>query len=176
MACMACDTSTFVVDDPLPDGACWFRVITNKGHITKDQTLNATALQRQFGAPDDPAKAWSHELSGVARCFFSTAKEARDYCEAFVQSIREKRQAEGKQVFSYLQFEGVAYCPADKLRLRAGNARTDTAYTPDDRDQAHADFVTFGTTDAPSLKLIEAQLLNRIRVLRPAELDELIHA
>jgi hypothetical protein len=167
------DPATFGVDNPLPDGACWFRIVTNAKHITRDKTLHSQAFKSQFTPPDTP-KAWSHELSGAARCFFATVQDAENYCEAFVQNIRNRYLAQGKTAPSFLQFAGLVCRDASSLRFQLKNFETDTAYTPDGNDTAHADFVTFGTTDDQSLKPIEQELRERLRLVLPPDVQILI--
>jgi hypothetical protein len=168
------DPATFEVDNPLPDGACWFRIITNSKHITRDKTLHPQALKRGQFTPPSPPKAWSHELSGAARCFFSTAPELEQYCENFVRGIRDRLIASGKPVPSAVKFAGAICRDASDLRFQVGNTRADTAHTPYDHDPAHADFVSFGTTDDLSLVPVELELRKRLRLIFPAEVQMLV--
>ena len=101
-------------------------------------------------------------------------KEVENYCEAFVQGIRNRMIANGKMVPGFVQFAGLLCRDALSLRFQVGNLKTDTAYTPDVTDPVHVDFVTFETTDEASARLIEKELRQQLRLIFPTEIQIVI--
>jgi hypothetical protein len=54
----------FQENAPVQNGECWYRVLTNARHITKDGSVQAQALKGRGTPIAINGKPWSHELSG----------------------------------------------------------------------------------------------------------------
>src|SRR5262249_2542785 len=77
-------------------------------------------------------RPWDHELSGR------------------LLSLTNEFEAEGQRYCRgrSLPFVGVMYASVRTLRASVNEIKTDVYYTPiENGDDAHADFVTFGSTD-----------------------------
>src|SRR5579872_1000111 len=92
---------------PVPDGECWYKVLTNKRHITTDgispQAFKGNAIAVVVGKP------WTHEMSGriVSLAGNQTAIEADAH--ARVTDTQTKYAASHNGVVaSNIIFAGVA--------------------------------------------------------------------
>jgi hypothetical protein len=118
----------FTVDQPLPDGECWFRCLTNKDHVTSAGTVHYQALKRQFSPSQ--GKKWAHELSGLVVSLMGGVPQIETHAHARIAEIRKKYVERGQTIPSKIQFVGVASATTDELRATMPDrARTDVIYT-----------------------------------------------
>jgi hypothetical protein len=164
--------AVLTVDKPLPDGERWFRVLTNRDHITKDGTLHYQAIKKQF-QPSDDGKPWAHELSGRVVSEAGDIKAIIADAEGRIEQICEKYRQRGERVPSKIGFVGVAYRSAEHLRASIGNVIVDVLFTPGD-DPAHADTVTYGTASEDDLDSVRAHLVKTLRIIERKEIDRLL--
>jgi hypothetical protein len=156
-----------VEDQPVPDGECWFRVITNKRHITSDGSLHPQALRKGAFA-QSAGKPWAHELSGDLT---SLAGDIPRLAQERVDHARNGFVSRGQNVPSGVVFAGVACATAQELRVAvAGIPDRDVLYTPHPADNAHADVVTYGTTTDESLEPVRAWLITVLRGIFPQDI------
>jgi hypothetical protein len=162
----------FIVDQPLPDGECWFRCLTNKDHVTSMGTVHYQALKgSQFSLSQ--GKNWTHELSGSVVSLMGSVPEIEAQTHALIADIHRKFVERGQKIPSKIQFVGVASATADELRATAPSlARTDVIYTPIEHS-AHADVVTYQTTDE-TLDPVRHWLKTILRVTYATDLNILI--
>jgi hypothetical protein len=161
-----------VVEAPVPGGECWFRVITNEDHITKDRTLHYQALKGKQFWPSS-GKEWSHELSGRIVSLAGDLKTIEADARAFAQQIRDKYPATKKP--TKLTFVGVA-CRrvADLQSSSLDRLKTDVVYTPEGADCAHSDIVVYGAQEDASLDPIRYWLMATFRIISPSQLSLLV--
>jgi hypothetical protein len=118
--------------EPADEADIWLRNITDKKHIRSDGKLRNNVFTGKAIAQGNEARSWAHELSGR------------------LLSLTNDFEAEGQQYCKNRgrTFMGVMYASVQSLRAAVDGIRTDVYYTPiESVDQAHADFVTFGSTD-----------------------------
>ena len=96
----------------VPDHECWYRLLTNSDHVTRDGTVHYQALKRSAFKPPDQ-KPWAHELSGR---LVSLAGDVIGEAEARVAKIRRTLTQRNKSVPSKIRFAGVACATASELR------------------------------------------------------------
>ena len=163
----------FSIDQPLPDGECWFRCLTNTGHVTSAGTIHHSALKGQFSPSQ--GKQWAHELSGLVVSLMGDVPQIETHAHARIAEIRKKLIDKGKPVPHAIQFAGVASATTDELRATAPDrARTDVVYTPLDHNPAHADVVTYQTTSETTLDPVRYWLVTILRVTPATELSLLV--
>lgn len=134
-----------VANAPVPDAECWFRTITNSGHLNKDGSLNLQGLKGAFSASAAPG--FAQEMSGQLVSQL-TLDEIVAAAEQKISAIREKLTRDGKTVPSKIQFTGIVCATAAVLRRPYAHQQpTDVLYTPLPNDKAHADFVTAGDVE-----------------------------
>ncbi|MGV7215908.1 hypothetical protein [Bradyrhizobium sp. UFLA05-112] len=164
--------SHFETDKPLPDSACWYRFLTNADHVTRDQTVHYQALKGgQFSS--SAGKPWQHELSGAVVGNPDSADQIRARGEARIQTIRDGFVAKGKVAPSKIKLVGVAFAAASHLRVDVQGIRTDTAYTPDNGNPSHSDFVTFSSTNDQSIDPVRHWLMQTLAVLPQAKIEQI---
>jgi hypothetical protein len=162
---------TFPVAQPLPDGECWFRCVTNTGHVTSAGTIHHSALKGQFSPSH--GKQWAHELSGLVVSLMGDVPQIETHAHARIAGIRQKFIDKGKPIPRAIQFAGVASATTDELRARVPDrARTDVIYTPLEHP-AHADVVTYQTTSEP-LDTVRDWLMTILRVTSATNLSLLV--
>jgi hypothetical protein len=124
--------------DPADGWDIWLRNITDKNHIRSDGKLRNNVFTGRAIASSNQARPWDHELSGRLLSLTNDAEsEGRQYCKN-----------RGRP------FMGIMYASVQTLRALVGAIRTDVRYTPiQNVDLAHADFVTFGSTDEILFKI-----------------------
>jgi hypothetical protein len=151
---------------PVPDAECWFRVLTNRDHVSPDGTVRLQALKGSaFSSCNLPN--YSHELSGR---LVSLAGDIVHAAQERVNAIRRKFIAAGKAVPSKIQFVGVGCATAAEMRSPMNPpAPADLIYTPDIHDTAHSDFVVEAPTPN-ELDTVRAELCGRLRLLRPEDI------
>lgn len=160
--------SELVTDQTVPDGECWYRVLTNRSHLTKARTIHYQALKgRVFSL--SVGKPWTHELSGrLVSLSGNIAAEAAERVEA----IRGSLAAQGRPVPSGITFSGIACATGSVLRTTPlGMVPTDVVYTPASSDSAHSDFVTYQTSSDEDLDPIRAWLMKVLHVIAPPDVD-----
>jgi hypothetical protein len=161
----------FIVDQPLQDGECWFRCLTNTGHVTSAGTIHHSALRSQFSPSQ--GKQWAHELSGLVVSLMGDVPQIETHAHARIAAIRKKFIDKGKPLPSAIQFVGVASATAAELRATAPDcAKTDVIYTPLEHP-AHADVVTYQTT-SDTLEPVRDWLMTILRVTYATNLSLLV--
>jgi hypothetical protein len=136
----------FIVDQPLPDGECWFRCLTNTAHVTSAGTVHHSALKGNGAFSPSQGKKWAHELSGSVVSLIGDVPQIETHAHTRIAAIHKKFVEQGKKIPSKIQFAGVASATTDELRAAAPDrARTDVIFTPLEHP-AHADVVTYQTT------------------------------
>jgi hypothetical protein len=162
----------FIEDHPIPDQECWFRILTNTDHVTSSGTLHYQALKgTQFS--QSHGKPWAHELSGLVVSLMGGIPDIERRGESRIASIHNNLTAQGKKIPSKIHFIGVASAGATELRaIPSGLPQTDVVYTPIN-DPAHADVVTYQTTDA-TLDPVRNWLLTVLRVTPSTNLALLV--
>jgi hypothetical protein len=157
-----------VRDGAVPDQECWYRVLTNEDYITRHGTVHYQASKK--GAfRRSTQKPWAHELSGRLS---SLVTDILGEAEAAVTIARSGFTRRGQPIPRKICFVGVACATASKLR--AGNEiaiTTDVVYTPLDTDNAHSDFVTYGTMADEELDPVRDWLREGLRVIRPQDVE-----
>ena len=165
----------FTVDQPLPDGECWFRCLTNKDHVTSAGTVHHAALKGKGAFSPSQGKKWAHELSGSVVSLMGDVPQIETHAHARIAEIRKKLIDKRKPVPRAIQFAGVASATTDELRATAmDRARIDVIYTPLDHNPAHADVVTYQTTSETSLDPVRYWLVTILRVTSATELSLLV--
>lgn len=166
-----CRPTTLTLGHPVPDPECWFRVLTNKKHVTRDGTVHHQALKgNAFAFAGN--KAWTHELSGRLVCL---ANDIVIEAEFMVSKVRQGFRDRGESVPSDIRFMGVACATAHELRHTEGCVlQRDVMYTPLPEDSAHSDFVTFATATSSDLEPVCDWLIKLLRVVRPENIDHLV--
>lgn len=163
----------FTVDQPLPDGECWFRCLTNKDHVTSAGTVHNQALKGAFSPSH--GKKWAHELSGSVVSLMGGVPQIEANAHAHIAEIREKYIERGQTIPSKIQFAGVASATTEELRATVPNrARTDVIYTPLEHHPAHADVVTYQTTSETTLDPVRFWLVTILRVTSATKLSLLV--
>lgn len=158
-----------VANTPVPDGDCWFRVLTNKDHATSDGTVHYQALKGGvFRA--SVGRAWTHELSGRIASEAGAHDDVADAAEAQVGAVRQKYLNRGEPVPSKIMFRGIAV--ATTQELRNAQLATDVMYTPRTEDAAHTDFVTYNTVTNEDIDPSREFLRKTLRVISPSELRQ----
>jgi hypothetical protein len=138
--------AALVPDNPVPDNECWYRILTNKKHVTSEGTVHYQALKGNAFSPSDPGKPWAHELSGRIVALAGNAQTIVAHGQKRVEETRQRLIIDGKKCPGFLEFVGVACRKTVDLRITASNRpKTDVIYTPGPDDSAHADVVTHGT-------------------------------
>jgi hypothetical protein len=139
--------------DPAPAVDTWSRIITNAKHWRKDGKVHNKAFTGSAISPPDQARPWSHELSGRLLSLIGDLRvESEGFCAAFKKT-----------------FEGLVYQEVANLRGSISDViQRDVRYTPLDRDNAHSDFVTIGSTDA-NLAEVRDWLQDNLLAVRPAD-------
>jgi hypothetical protein len=164
----------FIVDQPLPDGECWFRCLTNMDHVTSAGTVHHAALKGKGAFSPSQGKKWAHELSGSVVSLMGGVSQIETNAHARIAEIRKKLMDEGKPVPRAIQFAGIASATAAELRATAlDRARTDVVYTPLDHNPAHADVVTYQTT-SDTLDPVRDWLMTILRVTYATNLSLLV--
>jgi hypothetical protein len=162
---------TFTVDQPLPDGECWFRCLTNTDHVTSAGTVHNQALKGAFSPSQ--GKKWAHELSGSVVSLMGGIPQIETHAHARIAEIRKKYIARGQTIPSKIQFAGVASATTGELRATVPDrALTDVIYTPLEHP-AHADVVTYQTT-TETLDPVRHWLTRILRVTSATNLSLLI--
>jgi hypothetical protein len=156
-------------DDPLPDCECWYRLLTNRDHVTRAGTVHYQALKRGAFRPPEGNKRWTHELSGRISSIVT------DICadaESVIEAIRRRFDQRGQPVPSKIRFTGVACATAAELRRTGEPAKaTDVVYSPLPTDTAHSNFVTYDTVSDDDLDPIRHWLMNVLRVIEPENIE-----
>ncbi|MFZ5693534.1 MAG: hypothetical protein ACOY5F_20050 [Pseudomonadota bacterium] len=134
----------------------WYRIITDKKYLRADGRLRSSAFTGKAIAPPRGKRDWNHELSGR---LLSLAGDVSSHAKAFC-------------VANSKLFVGVMHSQVDKLRFEIGAVTSDVRYTPRPDDEAHADFVTYNSTE-DDLPDIRDRLQEIVRVLNPTELNKL---
>jgi hypothetical protein len=126
-----------VKGEPADVRETWFRVITDENYWKKDGTLKNSAFGGKAISPPDPARPWSHELSGN---LLSLVNDVRGHCVAFCGA----------------KLAGIMYQRVENLRGEQIVRRDDgtrpmiginVIYTPQASNEAHADLVSYGTAE-----------------------------
>jgi hypothetical protein len=160
-----------VIDQPLPDGECWIRVVTNTDHITPSRTVHYQAFKGKAFAASDPGKSWAHELSGRVVSRAGSAAEIVADGERRVENARENLRRANKPVPSKISFVGVMCARATQLRaFPEGKVRTDVLFTPIiepafGEDPAHSDVVTYNTNEDADIDSVRNWLMKTVRVI-----------
>jgi hypothetical protein len=162
-----CVSIKLTPNSSVPDCECWYRVLTNKDHVTKDGRVHNQALKsRAFIQSTN--RPWAHELSGrLSSLVQNIEKEAQEAAESARRGFVDR----GLPVPSKVCFSGVACARAVELRASQDvNLPTDVVYTPLSTDNAHADFVTYATVSDDDLHPVRAWLKGNLRVIRPEDI------
>lgn len=142
--------------DPASDDDTWFRVITDEEYLRADGRLKNRAFTGKAIAPPKGEREWQHELSGRLLSFaLNVETEAKEFCTSVQKD-----------------FAGVMYSAVAALRFAIGKVTTDVRYTPLESDKAHADFVSFKSTEE-DLPAIRDKLQELVRALKPTQLGSL---
>ena len=161
----------FIVDQPLQDGECWFRCLTNKDHVTSAGTVHYQALKGAFSTSAE--KTWAHELSGSVGSLMGGVSQIEIFARTRIAGIRKNFLERGQIIPSKIQFVGVASATAAELRATVPDrAKTDVIYTPLEHP-AHADVVTYQTTN-DTLDPVRYWLMTILRVTYATNLSLLI--
>lgn len=168
---LMCDKALLVRDEAVPDPECWYRVLTNKDHVTRDNTIHFQALKTTAFSVTKQ-KAWTHELSGrLVRLAGDIVTEAEDR----LTRIRKAYVDRGQSVPSKIAFVGVGFATAQELRAPDGcSVQREVVYTPLLEDSAHSDFVTFDTHTDSEVDPVRYWLIKVLRVVSPQNLGELV--
>jgi hypothetical protein len=143
-------------------------------HLTRSGTLHYQALKgAQFGAAD-PGMPWDHELSGRALCLAGDVLRIEADSNARIDTIKQKYIDQGKTPPSKIKFVGVASATAIEVRHSFGAVRSDTAFTPNNDDNAHSDLVTYGTSSGTDVDVVRFWLQTKLRITNANSLDVLI--
>lgn len=154
-------------DEPVPDDCCWYRVLTNKSHVTSEGTVHYQAL-KGLAFKASVEKPWAHELSGR---LVSLVNDALAEAHAQVAVIHQNFRRQGKPVPSKICLAGVACATAQELRGTSSPViRTDAIYTPQATDMAHSDFVTYGTESDADIDPVRDRLRASLHVIQPTDI------
>lgn len=156
-------------DDSVPAHECWYRVLTNSSHITRDGTVHYQALKRQAFRPPKDQKPWAHELSGR---LVSLVDDIVGEAEAQIVKIHENFTRKNKHVPSKIRFVGIACATAAEVRAVVLPAITiDVVYSPLSKDTAHANIVTYQTASDEDLDPVRDWLRETLRVIEPQDIN-----
>lgn len=163
-----------VPNEPVVDGECWFRVLTNTDYVTSDNTVHYQALKKSAFRESD-GKPWSHEMSGRLVALAGKVDDIVAHAESRAQQIRERLTAQGKPVPRKIGFVGVA-CATVREICDQSECLTprNVVYTPLADDSAHSDLVTFQTTSDEELDPVRNWLMAGLRVVRGTDVVRLI--
>lgn len=157
-----------VPDAPIPDRECWYRLLTNRDHVTRDDTVHYQALKGGAFQPPEQGKPWAHELSGrLSSIVADICAEA----EAEVERIRHRFLERGRNAPSKIRFVGVACAAGLELRTKIEAVSTDVVYSPLSTDAAHSNFVTYQTISNEDLDPVRNWLMKTLRVINPQCID-----
>jgi len=156
-----------VVDDPLPNGECWFRLITETKHITGDQTVHGSALRFHEA---DARKGWKSELSGCIASLHSGPDEITARGEALVSQRLQWFLDNNRKVQKGIRYCGVVCAKSEDLRGMVNGLETDVVYTPRLENQTHSDFIIRNTKEyngaidwlTKTLKVIKPEAVNSL--------------
>ena len=165
-----------MADGPVAGNECWFRVVTNEDHITRDRTLHYQALKGKQFCPS-LGKKWSHELSGRIVSLAGDKASIERQARSFIQDVRNRYQANnpGKKVPDKFIFAGVACRRVADLRSPSLRRLTsDVVYTPEPADCAHSDIVLYGAKQDADVNPIRDWLRGALRVITPSQLNLLV--
>jgi hypothetical protein len=164
-----------IADEPVPDGECWYTVLTNSDFITSDGTLHTQALKGKR-ISQAIGKQWSHELSGRLVSLAGDVAAITADAEDRVANARQNFINKGAKVPSKIKFVGVACAKAVEVRTPVPNRpEMDVVFTPDyPYDPAHSDVVTYGTTTHEDVDPAREWLRRTLRIVRLQDLDNLI--
>jgi hypothetical protein len=141
--------------DPADDADTWFRAVTNSTHVRRGRVHHAE-FKKWLSPPDDPQSGWKLEISGQ---LLSLIRNIADRAEKRVEEQKDKLKAAGKPVPSVLQFFGVLYAKAAKVRSLP-QLKCDVIYDPQPNDIAHANIVVFDKGSDEILTVTAALLDN----------------
>ena len=115
---------------------------------------------------------FTHELSGELSSLKPDLAEITNAATAQVAAMKQTFIDRGQRAPSKFAFVGVACASAAELQLPVGTIPTDVIYTPQNGNDAHADFVTRVATDG-ELDEVKAELTRRLRLIPNDKLDQL---
>jgi hypothetical protein len=142
--------------DPADDADTWVRAVTNSTHVRRGAVHHAQ-FKKWLSPPDDPQAGWKLEISGQ---LLSLVGNIVQEGERRVEYQRERLKAGGKSVPSVLQFCGVLYASAAKVRSLP-ELKCDVIYDPNPNDNAHANIVVFDK-GADEILTVTATLLEKL--------------
>jgi hypothetical protein len=158
-----------VPDAPVPGSECWYRLLTNTDHVTRDGTVHYQALKRGAFQPPPEQKPWAHELSGRMA---SLVANVSDDAETVIEDIRNRFVQQGKPLPSKICFAGLACAVSSELRtVTALDIATDVVYSPLLEDHAHSNFVTYNTAADEDLDPVRDWLRTILRVIKPQDVE-----
>ena len=161
-------SSGLVPDNPIPDCECWYRLLTNRDHVTRDKTVHYQALKRGAFQLPEQDRPWARELSGrLSSLVADICAEA----EVEVERIRRLFVERGQKVPSKICFAGVACSAGYELRTTIEVVRTDVVYSPSSTDDAHSDVITYQTVSDEDLDPVRNWLMKTLRVVKPQDID-----
>ena len=156
-------------DASVPDHDCWYRVLTNNDHITRDGTVHYQALKRQAFRPPKDQKPWAHELSGR---LVSLVDDIVGEAEAQIVKIHANFARKNKPIPSKIRFVGIACATAAEIRAATLPVITiDVVYSPLPTDTAHANIVTYQTNSDEDLDPVRDWLRETFHVIEPQDIN-----
>ena len=169
-----CPPASLTDGSPVPGDECWYTVLTNSRHITKDGTVHAQALMGRRIAPSTGGRAWSHEMSGRLVSLAGDLAAVEADAQARVQDAQASYAASNGKPASNINFVGIACAKADDLRtVFNGQFSTDVMYTPT-ADTAHSDIVIFNATTDVQIESMRDWLLPKLIGITPDKLNLLV--
>lgn len=158
----------FVDGEPIPDSECWFRLLTNTAHITREGRVHSSALKF---CDADNGRSWMVELSGAIVSLHKDAADIAHLGNKRVEDARLSHIAAQKPIPSKLQFCGAACASTETLRIGVGAITTDVIYTPLKDNRAHSDFVIRNSRD---IVLVREWLTKVLSVVSQHNLPDLV--
>lgn len=152
--------------DRLPDDETWYRILKREEFIADGTRISEGALkQGAISANTKPHRGWQHELSGRRS---SLCGDVDAHATAYIEALQQSRADRGKARDPNVRYSGIAYATARVLRDQITDVvRSDVVHTPiEGTDDAHTDFVTFGSTDDDKDE-IRTWLQDRLAISRP---------
>lgn len=138
--------------DRATDTDCWLRNLMNESHAPRGK-IHHSALKGQMTSPDPvPKRFWSHELSGR---LLSEAKDIQAEGDSHCARRNATLISQNRVVPAKFRFIGVAAASVSVLRQPNDITAADVIFTPNQVDEAHADFVALRASDADIPALLD---------------------
>jgi hypothetical protein len=156
--------------DAVPGDENWFRVLVFETFINSDRV--AEGALKKGAIRDSQNRGWQHELSGRRSSLAGGANEIDGDAVGYIAIARQQKEREGTRPSPEFGYRGIAYATAGELRGDiTADIQADVIHTPIEnpdpfQDEAHADFVTFNSTDDHFDEII-TWLQTKLKISRP---------